>query len=259
MLSFMIPILGSILCLVSGTIFAANQIQGSMLLDHFRIEELTQPLSPDAPTWNGSCGFCLEIKKDYDQMFRVHQIKMHAGVGTHMDAPSHRFQGGSSIADIPVEQLVVPLCVIDVSGKAGADYEVSVQDIQEYETAYGPIPQNCLVIAFTGWSRYWTNVEAYRNMDAKGQMHFPAFSAKAVEILLKRQIAGIGIDTLSPDCLDQDYPVHKLILGAGKYIIENVGDCSQIPPKGSYAIALPLRAESSESPIRMIALVPRDL
>jgi len=228
-----------------------------MMLNHFKIEDLTQPLSPNVPTWNGSCGFCLEMKKDYDRMFRVHQFKMHAGIGTHMDAPSHRIQGGLSIADIPVEQLVVPICMIDVSSKAGANYEISVQDIQDHETAYGFIPSNSLVIAFTGWSRFWMNSEAYRNIDANGQMHFPAFSAKSVELLLKRNIAGIAIDTLSPDCLDPDFTVHKLILGAGKYIIENIADCSKLPFRGSYAIALPLRAENStESPIRIIALIP---
>lgn len=228
-----------------------------MILDHFKIKDLTQPLSPDVPTWNGSCGFCLEMKQDYDQMFRVQQIKIHAGVGTHMDAPSHRIQGGLSIADIPVEQLVVPICMIDVSDKAGANYEISLQDIQDHETEHGLIPSNSLVIACTGWSRFWMNADAYRNMDTSGQMHFPAFSTASAELLLKRNIAGIAIDTLSPDCLDPDFTVHKLILGAGKYIIENIADCSELPSRGSYAIALPLRAESStESPIRIIALIP---
>lgn len=232
--------------------------KGLMILDHFKIEDLTHPLSPNIPTWNGSCGFCLEIKKDYDQMFRVQQVKMHAGIGTHMDAPSHRIQGGLSIADIPVEQLVVPICMIDVSDQAGADYEISVRDIQDHEKKYGLIPSNSLVIAFTGWSRFWTNAHAYRNIDARGQMHFPAFSTQSAELLLKRNISGIAIDTLSPDCLDLDFTVHKLILGAGKYIIENIADCSQLPLRGSYAIALPLRAENgTESPIRIIALIPR--
>lgn len=113
--------------------------QGFMLLDHFKIEEHTQPLSPSSPTWNGSCGFCLEIKQDYDKMFRVHQVKMHAGVGTHMGAPSHRFEGGMSIADIPVERFVVPLCVIDVSQKAGANYEVSVALPLRAESTESPI------------------------------------------------------------------------------------------------------------------------
>jgi kynurenine formamidase len=228
-----------------------------MFLENFKIVDLTHLLSPQAPTWNGSCGFCLEIKKDYDRMFRVQQMKMHCGVGTHMDAPSHCIPGGSSIADISLQQLIVPACVIDVSARAHADYEVSVQDIEGYEASYGQIPQNSLVIAYTGWGCFWSQPEAYRNVDGGGQMHFPAFSAQAVEILLKRDIAGIAIDTLSPDCLDQAYPVHKLILGAGKYIIENIANCQQMPPKGGYVIALPLRAEAAtEFPIRIVGLFP---
>ena len=222
----------------------------------FQIIELTHKLSPDAPTWNGSCGFCLEVKKDYDQVFRVQQIKMHAGVGTHMDAPSHRFQTGHSIADIPLEQLIVPVCVIDVRDKADADYEVSVQDIKQYEARFGSIAANSLVIAYTGWSRFWENPEAYRNVDAEGQMHFPAVSKEAAQYLLQKDVAGVAIDTLSPDCLDAEFPVHQILLGHGKYIIENVADCSRLPAHGAYCLALPLRMEgATESPIRLVGLV----
>lgn len=229
-----------------------------MLPDPFKIIDLTHPLSLDVPTWSGSCGFCLEIKKDYEKIFRVQQIKMHAGIGTHMDAPSHRFQEGISIADIPLEQLIVPACVIDVSQKADPDYEISVEDIEHYEITYGTIPKHSLVIGYTGWDRFWTNKEAYRNLDETGRMHFPAFSANAAKLLLQKDVAGIAIDTFSPDCLDFSFPVHQLILGAEKYIIENIANASQLPAKGSYVIALPLRIEEgTESPIRIIALIPK--
>lgn len=230
------------------------------LLEHFKIIDLTHPLNPFVPTWGGSCGFCLEVKRDYDKMFRVQQMKMHAGIGTHMDAPSHLIKGGASIADIPVEQLVVPCCVIDVSTKAGPDYQISIQDIEEYETAYGLIPKNSLVIGYTGWDRFWSIPDSYRNVDEKGQMHFPSFSLHSAKLLIEREVSGIAIDTLSPDCLDPTFPVHTLFLGNGKYIIENVANAGPMPPKGSYVIALPLRAEgATESPIRMIALIPIDL
>lgn len=228
-----------------------------MVFENFKLIDLTHSLSPHVPTWNGSCGFCLEVKKDYDEVFRVQQMKLHAGVGTHMDAPAHRFQGRGSIADISLEELIVPACIIDVSDQADANYEISPQDVERYETKYGEIPQNSLVVAYTGWSAYWTNPDAYRNVDGNGQMHFPAFSKNAAEILVKKNIAGIAIDMLSPDCLDASFPVHKIILGAGKYIIENIADCSQLPPHGASVIALPLRAEeATESPIRIVALVP---
>lgn len=191
-------------------------------------------------------------------MFRVQQMDLQAGVGTHMDAPAHCIPGGASIADIPLEQLIVPVAMIDVSAKADANYEISSKDIEDYEKNYGTIVKNSLVVGFTGWSRFWNDAKAYRNEDAQGQRHFPAFSAEAAALLIKRDIAGIAIDTLSPDCSDLAYPVHKLILGAGKYIIENIADCSPLPPSGSYAIALPMRVESgTESPIRIISLIPR--
>lgn len=229
-----------------------------MLLELFNIIELTHLLSPAVPTWNGSCGFCLEIKKDYDKVFRVQQIKMHAGLGTHMDAPSHRFPGGMSIDEISLEKLIAPVCVVDVSKKADADYEISVEDIENYEGIYGKIASGSLVIGYTGWGHFWGDPKAYRNADTAGQMHFPAFSKKAAELLIKRGVVGLAIDTLSPDCLDKSFPVHQLILGEGKYIIENIANASLLPPQGGYAITLPLRAEGcSEAPVRMIGFIPK--
>ncbi len=221
--------------------------------------ELTQPLSSEAPTWNGSCGFCLEIKQDYDQLFRVQKVSMHAGVGTHMDAPSHRFPGGVSIEDLPLEHFFAPACVLDVSMRADADYAISVEDIQEYESAHGKIPARSLVLGYTGWSRFWKNSDAYRNVDSKGQMHFPQFSAQAAQLLLEKQVVGIAIDTLSPDCLDSSFPVHRIFLGAGKYIIENMADCREMPRAGGSVIALPLRMEeATECPIRLVGVIHRD-
>lgn len=228
------------------------------MFEDFKIIDLTQPLFENVPTWEGSCGFCLKIKKDYDQVVRVNRLEMDAGIGTHLDAPNHLINGGLSIDKIPLDQLITHACVIDVSAKAYEDYELSVEDIEKYERVYGLIPKGSVVIAYTGWSRFWLDVKAYRNLDSNGQMHFPAFSGKAVEVLLTRDIAGIAIDTLSPDCLDMSFPVHRLILGNRKYIIENIGDCSQIPPKGAYLIALPLKIQDcTESPLRVVALVPK--
>jgi kynurenine formamidase len=230
-----------------------------MILEDFKVVDLTHALSSHSPTWNGSCGFCADIKKDYDQMFRVQKLSMHAGVGTHMDAPSHRFQGARSIDKIPVDRLIAPLRVIDVSQKCHQDLCISLEDVENHEKNFGAILQGSLVIGFTGWSKFWNFPDQYRNIDEHNQMHFPAVSFEAASLLLERDIVGLGIDTLSPDCLDQSYPVHKLLLGADKYIIENIADCSAIPASGAYAIALPLKVfNCTECPIRLISLVPVD-
>ncbi len=225
---------------------------------NFDLIDLTHPLTEQIPTWNGSCGFCAEVKKDYDQVFRVQKLQMHAGVGTHMDAPSHRFHDGISIAEIPLERLIAPVCLIDVSRKTTSSYLISLQDLNEYERANGIIAPNSLVIGYTGWDRFWSKPDDYRNLDANGQMHFPGFSSEVAEALLARHIVGIAIDTLSPDRPESSFPVHKLLLGANKYIIENIANASCLPAKGSYAIALPIKAtDCTEAPIRIIALIPR--
>ncbi|MCP5506420.1 MAG: cyclase family protein [Chlamydiales bacterium] len=225
-------------------------------MEEYQLIDLTHRLTPDVPTWNGSCGYCLEVKKDYDQMFRVHKMKMHAGVGTHMDAPSHCIQGGKNIGDLEIKEMIAPLVLIDVRVKVHTDYEITVHDLEEYEKKWEKIPKGACVIGYTGWSKYWGDPDRYRNIDKGGQMHFPAFHKEAAEFLLERGIAGLAIDTLSPDCLDQSYPVHHAILGAGKYIIENVADCAKIPPKGATVIALPIKADgATEAPIRMIGLL----
>lgn len=215
-----------------------------------RLIDLTHRLHPAIPTWSGSCGFCLEVKRDYDKTFRVQQMKMHAGIGTHMDAPSHRFEGGLSIADIPLERLFAPIALLNVSAWAGDDYLLSCKEIEDYETLHGKIEPNSLAIVYTGWSRFWSDPATYRKAA-------PAVSEAAARMLLGRDIAGLAIDTLTPDRRDSDFPVHRVLLGAGKYIIENIASCEGLPPKGGLAIALPIAAEgASEAPIRLIAEVP---
>ncbi len=229
-------------------------------MKQFDFIDLTHPLTSDIPSWNGSCGFKLNILKDYDDYsdneevkFRSQEIKMEAGMGTHMDAPCHCIPSGKSISDIPLEQLIAPCVVINVSSFAQAKTVVSKADIESFEKQYKTIPADCVAIIHTGWDKYWSNSEKYRN-----NLVFPSLSVEAAELLLQRDVVGIAIDTLSPDRPESGYPVHKLILGAGKYIIENVANASKLPPTGSYLIALPLNIkDATEAPMRLVGLVPK--
>lgn len=171
-------------------------------------------------------------------------------------SPSHFIPGADSISDIPINNFIVPVCVINVSNRNNATYMVTEKDIQNYEEQYGKIPEKCLAIAYTGWDQYWTNPLKYRNENKEGILEIPGFSKTAAEILLERNIVGIGIDTLSPDGSDMSFPVHKLVLSSGRYIIENLTNCSKLPPAGAFVIALPLKIQNgTEAPIRIIGFV----
>lgn len=221
----------------------------------FKLIDLTHTLTAQSPSWNGQCGYHHEIKQDYDQddcevKFRVQQIKMHAGMGTHMDAPAHCILGGKTIAQIPLETLQAPCAVVDVSAKMCADYSVTVQDLQIYENKYGMILDNAFVLFHTGWGQFWSQPAKYHNNHI-----FPSLSKDAATFLLnERNIVGIGIDTLSPDRPQSGFPVHQMMLAQGKYIVENVANAQNLSPKGATILALPIKIETTEAPIRLVGI-----
>lgn len=194
--------------------------------------DLTHKLDESIPSWDGNCGFKYPLLSD--EGFHIHSIEMEAGVGTHMDAPAHI--EGKTIDELALDDLIGPLVVIDGG-------------IESFEKAYGRIPKGCFVIIRTGWDRNWHDRKKYEH-------DFPTVSKETAELLLARGIIGLGVDTLSPDGRDSDFPVHKTLLGAGKLIIENVANAGKLPPVGSTLFALPLIIRGgTESPMRLIAKV----
>jgi len=218
--------------------------------------DLTHTVSSEMPTWSGACGFCHEIKRDYDSGIRVLKYAMHAAAGTHMDAPSHFYKEGRHIADFSLKELIVPCSVIDVSHRRSEHLCIEPADLVAYEKKYGQIPANSCVIGYTGWQAFWQQPDKYRNVKVDGKMYFPRFSQQSAEFLLERNVAGIGIDTLSPDASDEKNPVHHLLLGAGKYIVENLCNLHLLPKKGSYVFVLPIKIGiGSEACVRCIGAI----
>lgn len=214
--------------------------------------DLSHEVHPNIPTWSGQCGFRITVEMDYDEEgCRVMHYDMESGIGTHMDAPSHFNPNGENISDLDINTFVAPLCVIRVDSDSFPDIFVTPQNIKDYEAKHGKISPGSLVVADTGWAKHWNNPSKYRN-----KTHFPGFSVESAEVLLKRRIVGIGIDTLSPDGRNMNFPVHHLLLKKGKYIIENIANLPNVPDSGALAIALPPKIRGgTEAPIRLIALV----
>lgn len=222
----------------------------------FRIVDLTHPLSPNTPSWSGSCGFHHEVKLDYNQCntdvkFRVQQIKMHAGIGTHMDAPAHIIPGGQTIDELNIQNFLAPCVVLDISARVHERYSLSIEDVMQFEQQHGTILPGSFVIVYTGWEKHWNNPNLYRN-----QHVFPSISGDAADFLVERGIVGLGIDTLSPDRPEDDYITHKALLSKGKYIVENIANAQTIPTTGAYSLALPIKTVGgTEAPIRLVAFV----
>lgn len=226
----------------------------------YKLIDLSHTLDSAIPTWNGGCGFHHDVHIDYadcegEYKFRVMKVKMHSGIGTHMDAPSHCIAGGKCIHDFDVNHLMMPCVVIDVSDQCHERYSLSVHDIADFESKHGKIAAGSCVLVHTGWSKFWHTPSQYHNSHV-----FPSVSSEAASLLLERGVSAIGIDTLSPDRPEDGFKVHKTFLGADKIIIENVANLDRMPPTGSFCFVMPIKIKNgTEAPVRLVGLIDRNI
>lgn len=184
--------------------------------------------------------------------------------GTHLDAPIHFAEGRWTADQIPVERLIGPAVVIDVSAQASADadYRLSLADVQAWEQREGAISTGAVVLLRTGWGRRWPDRKRYLGDDTPGdasRLHFPSYGREAAAFLVDRGIVGLGVDTASIDHgPSRDFIVHQTASRANVYGLENLARLEELPEKGAFALALPLKiAGGSGGPLRIVALVPR--
>lgn len=221
-----------------------------------KIIDLTHVLSGDMPFWDEASGFELILNIDYKDcvppnLFRTQKIQGTTGVGTHMDAPAHVVPGGRTIDQLVLAELVVGGIIIDVSGQATEDYVIMPEVLEKFEQAHGQIPAGSLVIFYTGWDKRWATPAQYHNGHK-----FPSVHVSTAEVLVKRNIAGLGIDTLSCDTGKNGFPVHRAVLGADKYLIENIANAGGLPATGAELFALPIKIkDATEAPVRLIAVI----
>ncbi|MEJ7647018.1 MAG: cyclase family protein [Chryseolinea sp.] len=172
-----------------------------------------------------------------DHGVRANKWIIHEHIGTQVDAPNHFVRDGISLEDVKVENLIVPVVVIDITTKslASADAELTVEDIVQWEAAYGTIPANACVMMYSGWEKFLHD-EKYLGLDKSHTKHFPGVSAAAIRFLTaERSISGVGVDVISLDPgYDNEYKGHKILLGAGKWAVEAVANLKKIPAKGAY-------------------------
>ena len=185
--------------------------------------------------------------------------------GTHLDAPLHFAKDHFSADQVPLSDLTGSAVVIDVSGNAmeNRDYLISVNDIESWEKKNGNIPDSSIVLFRTGYGKFYPDPKNYLGTDVKGAdaiplLHFPGIDpASATWLTSNRKIKAVGIDTPSMDYgQSKDFKTHQVLLGKNIPGFENVANMDQLPTKGAYIVALPMKIEhGSGGPLRIVAWV----
>jgi len=184
--------------------------------------------------------------------------------GTHLDSPIHFGEGKMTIDAIPLEQLVGPAVVIDVtkSCSSNPDYVLTVDDVKDWERAHGELPSGAILLVKTGWGKYWPDRKKYLGSDVPkdtSNLHFPGISKEAAEYFSERyHIHGVGIDTASMDPgTSKDFIVHQVLNSKDIYGLENIANLDKLPATGATLIALPMKIKGgSGGPVRIIASLP---
>ena len=228
------------------------------------IIDLTYPLNKNNAYWPGP----LYSSFKYETVATLNDDGVFSGkyatpehLGTHIDAPNHFEDNQKSVDKLKLETLIGTASVIDISAKVelNADYELTIEDITFWEESNSRIQDGSIVLLNTGWWRRWNDYDKYKNADDANKLHFPGYSAEAARFLVeKRNINGIGIDTLSADYgISTDFAVHHIINGTGKYILENVANLDKLPPRGATLIIAPIKIEGgSGGQARIWAILP---
>ena len=220
---------------------------------------MTHELHENFPTYFGDPQFSTDQKFNYaEHKFNLLELRVNEHTGTHIDAPLHFSADGQSIAQVPVGDLVVPLCVVDIKARAAenADAQVTPDDLKAWISANGPIPDKACVAMNSGWDRH-VNTAKFRNADAGGKMHFPGFHVEAARMLVEETAAaGMAVDTLSLDFGQSgDFATHYAWLPVNRWGVENIANLDRVPVKGAtLVVGAPKHRGGTGGPCRVFAM-----
>ena len=185
-----------------------------------RIVDLTHPYENGMPVYPGlpepTFAAIASVEDDGYAMTR-YELLNH--IGTHVDAPAHQIAGGDTLDEIPLDRLVTDAVTIDVSQR-----EHGPIPLAELEPHLERVHAADLVFLYSdnarnyGSEAYWTG------------WSYP--DAEASRALIDRGISGIGFDGPSCDPVDTTtFDLHRIWLGAGRLILENVANLDQLPDR----------------------------
>ena len=255
-----------------------SELMSALASGAVSIVDLTQPLTESTPTiqlpppFANTPGLTREEISHYDERgpaWAWYTLTVGEHVGTHVDAPIHWVTGrdGLAIGSITPDTLVGPACVVDKTAEteaANGDYLLTVADLQAWNDAHGRIPDGGWVLLRTGWSSRAHDQDEFLNVGEHGP-RTPGPDVDASRWLAgERGIAGFGTETVGIDAgsaggMEPPFPLHNLLLGAGRLGLTQLANLDRLPATGALLVVAPLRlVGGTGSPSRVYAFVANE-
>jgi kynurenine formamidase len=159
--------------------------------------------------------------------------------GTSIISPAALIPGTWATDQIPPERLIAPLVVINLK----AAPQITLEDIEGWESRNGPIPQGAIVA-----------IGRDPLHDSKLDAPMPITSGAAQFVMDARNVLGFAIET--PADLTSDRTLARQLALHGAYVVERAARMTSLPPAGSLVIVAPVKTKNAaEAPVRVLAMV----
>jgi kynurenine formamidase len=240
----------------------ATAASGSAPFGFARVVYLSHVNTLDMPIFPGDPPFRLRTLFTVEEDgFRLNYMKIGEHSGTHWGSPCHFNAGEPCAEEMRASDFFHPAVVIDARAQTreDVDHALTIGDVRAFERDHGRIPDDAMVIMWTGFQRRWDDPQRYINADAAGVLHFPGFSVEATRWLIRnRDLGGLGIDTLGVDPgIDETFATNTLLLRDHRIHLENLAGLGKMPPQGGWVVVGGVRNEGgSGSPATVLGLVP---
>jgi arylformamidase len=201
-----------------------------------KIIDLTVALNGQTPVYPGDPATVIKPAGVFEKDgFNDHYVSLGTHVGTHIDAPFHMLADGKTLDQIPVEQFVGRGVYIKVEDK-----KFDLDKVKSYGIREGDI-----VLFHTGLIDIYDEPAYYSD--------YPEIPAEIAEYLVEKKVKMVGMDMSGPD--HPPFKTHKILLGGGVLIIENLMNLDRLTGKDFTVYALPIKLELDGAPARVIARI----
>ena len=208
-----------------------------------RFHDISVTVTATLPTWPGDPHVELERveKIENGANANVSRVAMGVHTGTHVDAPFHFLEDGTTVDTLPLDILIGSVQVVDL----GDQVDLITADVLEKSNM---IPGVSRILFKTRNSRIWERDET------EFQTGFVGISADGAEYLVSKGIQLVGIDYLSIAPYKNSRPTHQILLKARMIIIEGL-DLSKIQAGVYQLVCLPLKLGGSDgAPARTVLI-----
>ena len=200
------------------------------------LHDVSIPIHPGMVIYHDNPGVEIELDSAISRgaTANVSKLTMGAHTGSHVDGPSHFYDGRRGADSLPLDAMIGPALVLELPDVQGAT--ITGEDLR---MAAIPVGTERLLLK-TRNSQLWDRTEFTRD--------FLRLDGSAADHALELGIRLIGIDYLSIG----DPEAHLALLGAGVVALEGL-DLRGIEPGEYELLCLPLRViDTDGAPARVV-------